>query len=108
MAARLPDARSEPERDAGLLYLLTVAAGRSRDDALLAEGMSILGWVEGGTRRPLSPSSAFGAARDTWAMLRRLGLLGDRDRWDEPESPPTPQARMLARAALLGRRDRAD
>jgi Plasmid pRiA4b ORF-3-like protein len=103
LAARLPDARSEPKRDAGLLYLLTVAAGRSRDDALLAKGMSILGWAEGGTRRPLSPVSAFGAARDTWAMLRRLGLLGDRDRWDEPESPPSPQARMLARAALLGR-----
>ena len=102
LAARLPDARSEPERDAGTLYLLTVAAGRSRDDALVAEGMSILGWAEAGSRRPLSPVSAFGAARDTWAMLRRLGLLGDRDRWDEPESRPTPQARMLARAALLG------
>jgi hypothetical protein len=104
LAGRLPDARSEPERDAGVLYLLTVAAGRSRDGGLLAEGMSVLGWAEGGgTRLPLSPSSAFSAARDTWAMFRRLGLLGKRDRWDEPEPPPTPQGRTLARAALLGR-----
>jgi hypothetical protein len=102
VAARLPDARSEPERDAGTLYLLTVAAGRSRDDALLAEGMSILGWAEGGSRRPLSPVSAFGAARDTWAVFRRLGLLGERDDWGKPQPPPPPQARMLARAALLG------
>jgi hypothetical protein len=103
LAARLPDARSEPERDAGTLYLLTVAAGRSRDDALLAEGMSILGWAEGGSRRPLSPVSAFGAARDTWAVFRRLGLLGERDDWGKPQPPPTPQGRMLARAALLER-----
>jgi hypothetical protein len=103
LAARLPDARSEPERDAGTLYLLTVAAGRPRDDALLAEGMSILGWAEGGTRRPLSPVSAFGAARDTWAVFRRLGLLGERDDWGKPQPPPTLQGRMLARAALLER-----
>jgi hypothetical protein len=51
----------------------------------------------------LSPSAAFGAARDTWAMFRRLGLLGSRIRWDAPEPPPTPQACTLARAALFGR-----
>jgi hypothetical protein len=103
LAGRLPDARSDAERDAGMLYLLTVAAGRSKDDGLLAEGMSVLGWAQGGTREPLSPTSAFIAARDTWAMFRRLGLLGKRDRWDEPEPPPTPQGRTLARAALIGR-----
>jgi Plasmid pRiA4b ORF-3-like protein len=103
LAQRLPDARSEPERHAGMLYLLTVAAGRALDDALLAEGMAILGWAERGTHQPLGPSSAFAAARDTWAMFRRLGLLGRRLRWDAPEPPPTPQARTLARAALLGR-----
>ena len=69
VAARLPDARSEPERHGGVLYLLTVAAGRALDDALLAEGMSILGWADGGTRRALSASSAFGAVRDTWATF---------------------------------------
>jgi hypothetical protein len=103
LAARLPDARSEPERDAGVLYLLTAAAGRWRDDVLLAEGMTILGWAERGTRQPLAPSSAFAAARDSWAMFRRLGLLGERDRWFGPEPPPSDRARTLARAALLGR-----
>jgi hypothetical protein len=55
-----------------------------------------------GSRQPLSSSSAFAAARDTWAMFDRLGLLGERDRWDAPEPPPSPQACTLARAALLG------
>lgn len=103
LADRLPDGRSEPERQAGVLYLLTIAAGRARDRELLAEGMTILGWAERGTRQRLSPSSAFAAARDTWALFDRLGLLGEGDRWDAPEPPPSPQARTLARAALLGR-----
>lgn len=104
LAARLPDGRSEPERQAGALYLLTVAAGRARDDTLLAEGMSILGWVDG-TRMPLSPTAAFGATRDTWAAFDRLGLLPRRARWDEPELPPSEAGIRLARAALLGRAD---
>lgn len=103
LAERMPDARSEPERDAGVLYLLTVAAGRTPDDALLATGMTILGWREIGTPLPVEPLSAFSAARDTWAMLVRLGLLGKRERWGEPKPPPTTQGRTFARAALLGR-----
>jgi hypothetical protein len=104
LAARLPDARSEPERQAGALYLLTVAAGRVPDNTLLAEGMSILGWVDG-ARMPLSPSAAFGAARDTWAAFDRLGLLPRRSRWDEPELPPSEAGIRLAQAALVGRTD---
>ena len=89
LAQRLPDARSEPQRHAGVLYLLTVAAGRACDDTLLAEGMTILGWAERGARQPLDPSSAFAAARDTWAMFRRLGLLEQQEAgWDLPEPPP--------------------
>jgi hypothetical protein len=107
LAQRLPDSRSEPQRHAGVLYLLTVAAGRACDDTLLAEGMTILGWAERGARQALDPSSAFAAARDTWAMFRRLGLLERRLRWDLPEPPPSPQARTLARAALIGRTDTA-
>jgi hypothetical protein len=102
LAERLPDARQEPHHHAGVLYLLTVAAGRALDDALLGQGMTILGWAQGETRRPLSPSAAFGAARDTWTMFDRLGLLPKRARWDQLEPAPTLQARMLARAALLG------
>lgn len=105
LADRLPDARQEPERDAGVLYLLTVAAGQAEDDALLAQGMTILGWASGETGRQLSPTSAFVAARDTWAVFDRLGLLPKHGRWQH--RPPTPQARTLARAALLGRDDAA-
>lgn len=65
--------------------------------------MTILGWAQGETRRPLSPSAAFGVARDTWAMFDRLGLVPKHARWDQPAPAPTPQARTLARAALLGR-----
>ncbi|MEP6695574.1 MAG: plasmid pRiA4b ORF-3 family protein, partial [Pseudonocardiales bacterium] len=56
LAARLPDARSEPERHAGVVYLLSVAAGRREDDLLLAEGMTILGWMERRRRRRLGPT----------------------------------------------------
>lgn len=102
LASRLPDATPEAERQAGVLYLLTVAAGRPLDHALLAEGMTILGWVAGDARQPLEPTDAFRAARDTWATLRRLGLLPER-RWDEPPLAPSEAAGRLARAALLGR-----
>jgi len=108
LAERLPVARSEAERDAGVLYLLTVAAGRSEDDALLADGMSILGWAPRGGHQPLSSAAAFAAARDTWVVFYRLGLLARRRRWDEPEPPPSSQARILARAALLGRTVRTE
>lgn len=59
LADHLPEGRSEPERQAGVLYLLTVAAGRTQDKALLAEGMSVLGWVQSEDYRTLDPDSAF-------------------------------------------------
>jgi hypothetical protein len=105
LAGVLPDARSEPQRHAGVLYLITVAAGLAENDAMLAEGMTILGWTERGTYHPLSPPAAFGAARDTWAMFRRLSLVPRTHRPEE--GVPTPAARRLARAALLGREQRA-
>ena len=104
LASRLPDARSEPERHAGILYLLIVAADRSLDDALLADGMTLLGWAQGPTRQSLSPTAAFAAARDTWAVFRRLDLLGVHP-WITRAAQAKPQARAFARAALLGRPD---
>ena len=101
LASALPDARSEPQRHAGVLYLITVAAGLAENDPMLAEGMTILGWTERGTYQPLRPLAAFGAARDTWAVFRRLGLVA-RGRRLEPVLPE-PAAVRLARAALLGR-----
>jgi hypothetical protein len=105
LASRLPDGRSKPERQAGVLYMLTAAAQRPLDDMLLAGGMTILGWAAGSAGMALSPSDAFWAARDTWAMFHRLGLIPKRDRWDEPEPPPSEAGGRLARAALLGRAD---
>lgn len=104
LASVLPDARSEPQRHAGVMYLITVAAGLAENDAMLAEGMTILGWSERGSYQALSPSAAFGAARDTWAVFRRLGLVPRTRRLED--GVPTPAARRLARAALLGREQR--
>lgn len=103
LAERLPDARSELERHAGVSYLLLVAAGRPHDDHMLAEALTALGWVDRTTRTPISDHDAFFAARDTWDMFRRLGVLPEHRSWDEPEPTPTDAAIRLARAALVGR-----
>lgn len=102
LATRLPDGRSDAERQAGILYLLTVAAGRPRDGELLATGMTILGWTTNRVE-PVSSTSAFTAAWHTWWVFRWLRLVPENKRWDEPEPPPTEQGRTFARAAILGR-----
>lgn len=107
LASRLPDGRSEPEWQAGALYLLTVAAGHPREPALLAQGMSILGWVGADSWSPLSPDDAFNAAMDTRLMFYRLGLLPLESYRGEPELPPLESGVRLARAALLGPADQS-
>jgi hypothetical protein len=97
IAAHLPLGRSEPERQAGLLWLLTVAASAARPDQLVADGMWLLGWAQGRTGSPLDRYQALGARRDTSAVFDRLGLLGSRR---ELEDLPTEAAVDLARAAL--------
>ncbi|MFP5371452.1 MAG: IS1096 element passenger TnpR family protein [Actinomycetes bacterium] len=98
LAARLPLARDEADRVAGVLWLLAVAAGRRRPEDVVAEGLTALGWVTG-SGRPLDRSTAFLAVRDTtWAVFDRLGVLGARRDRDEA---PTLSAVALARAALL-------
>lgn len=102
LAERLPDARSEAERHGGIAYLLFTAAGRPRDDDLLVEALTMLGWRQR-SGEPLTDIGAFGAARNTWALFCRLGLVPDKHRWDDPEPAPTAAAVRLARAALIGR-----
>ncbi|CCG04337.1 plasmid pRiA4b ORF-3 family protein [Blastococcus saxobsidens] len=98
IAAQLPTGRNGSDRTAGLLWLLGVAAGRAHPEDAVAAGMTVLGWVSGGTGRPLDRHTAFLAVRDTtWTVFERLGLLGKRYR----DEPPTPSAVALARAALL-------
>jgi hypothetical protein len=98
LAARLPLARDEADRVAGLLWLLAVAAGRRHPEDAVAEGLTALGWGTG-SGRPLDRTTAFLAVRDTaWAVFDRLGVLGT---WRDRDEPPTPSAVALARAALL-------
>jgi hypothetical protein len=102
LASVLPAGRSEPQRQAGILFMLTVAAGRPEDNELLADGMSILGWSVDGIQS-VDPISAFRAARDTWWLFHWLRLAPEPTRWDAPKPAPTEQGRTFARAALLGR-----
>ncbi len=102
IASRLPDARTDAERDAGVIHLLTVAAARPTDQDLLAEGMAVLGWAAALTREPMAPIDAFRTARDTWAVFRRLGLISKTGGWFNTELSPSPAGVRLARAALLG------
>ena len=106
LADRLPDGRAQPARQAGVLHLLTVAAQHPQDDALLADGMSILGWVQRDGWQTLTPNEAYAAARDTWMTFDRLGLL-PHTRWDNPRPRPSDAAVALARAALVGRAEPA-
>lgn len=103
IASRLPDARRDAERDAGLLLLLAVASGIPLDiesmNDLLRRGMAALGWQDGRSGRPLDEWEAFAAARDTWTCLRRLGVIPDH-RYGDPPVRPTLAGIALARAAL--------
>nr|WP_199522271.1 plasmid pRiA4b ORF-3 family protein [Geodermatophilus sp. LHW52908] len=99
VAERLPLARGEVERDAGLLYLLAVAAGRSRTETLVAECLAALGLVDEVTGRPPEEVDAIALTRDTSAVLDRMGLL-EGPRYGEKR--PGAGAVQLARAALLG------
>src|SRR4051812_18056460 len=100
LADRLPPARTEVERLAGVLFLLAVAVARPRPHAVVAEGLTALGVVDAATGHPPDESDAFGLARDTWAVFRQLGLLPRRPRDD---AAPGPAAVQFARAALRGR-----
>src|SRR3954471_10145809 len=97
LAGSLPLARAEVEREAGVLFLLAVAAGRPRPHAVVAEGLGALGLVDTATGRPPTEQDALDLARDTWAVFRQLGLIPRRSGDD---APTTAGAVQLARAAL--------
>jgi Plasmid pRiA4b ORF-3-like protein len=95
----LPFGRSDAERQAGLLWLLALAGGTAEADALVAQGLWVLGWADGRTGRPLARDQAFSAYRDTWVVFDRLGVLGND--WRSNRQPPAQAAIDLARTALL-------
>jgi hypothetical protein len=105
VASRLPEARDEAERDAGLLLLLAVASATPLDvgsaGELLRQGLMALGWREAKSRRPLDGWQAFEAARSTWECLRRLGAIPGND-YGGPAPAPGPAGIAIARAALRG------
>lgn len=103
LASRLPEGRTDAEKDAGVLLLLAVAAGTPLNwqvkNDLLRRGMAALGWQVAGSGRPLEEWEAFEAARDTWTMLGRVGALPDAT-YRVELSPPPPAGVAFARAAL--------
>lgn len=103
LADRLPDARNDAERDAGLLLLLALASKTPLDQAaagdLLRRGMAALGWHDARTTLPLDEWQAFEAGRGTWECLWRLGAVGE-PAPGQPPLPPAPAGVALARAAL--------
>jgi hypothetical protein len=97
IASRLPLGRDEPERAAGVLWLLAVAARRPDVDETVAQGMWALGWATG-DGRPLDRYETFSLVRDTWVVLDRLGFFPDRD---GRRQAPTEFAAGVARAVLV-------
>jgi hypothetical protein len=105
LAAALPDASAEIERDAGTMLLLAVGAGLplTWDSArkVVTDGLAAAGWHISGTGEPLNEWQAFEAARDTWTILEQLAALA-RPRYGDPPAVPTPSAVTFARASLRG------
>ena len=99
VAERLPLARNEAERIAGLLYQLAVAAERSRPEAHVAEGLGGLGLVDRATGRPPDEMDAVALTRDTSAVFDELGLMEGRRCTERRLGAGAVE---LARAALLG------
>ena len=97
IASRLPVGSRDVELQAGILWLLAVAAKRSDPEQVVALGLRALGWRrrDGG---PPDATDARALVRDTWTVFDRLGLLPrSRRRTGDPGA-----AAALARAALLG------
>lgn len=100
LAERLPGRRDDAEHDAGLLFLLAVAAGEPGDDraALVGGLLEGTGWRHA-DRTSLNDMTVSRLVWPTWMVLRRLGALvrtGGALTSDEP----TPEGRAVARAAL--------
>ncbi len=119
LAARLPVARNDPERDAGLLYLLTVAAARPEPGELVAAGLSVLGWSEGGTGQPPTAGHALELAQPTRRCSTASGCSGAgagpipsrrrrprRSRWPAPRCSPRPTSSLRRPPSLARRRRR--
>ena len=100
LADRLPNAQDEPAIDAGILFMLLIAAGRPYAEATVAEGMTLLGWVFADGEQ-ITGESVHYATFETRALFRRLNLYVAKSHWAAPDVP-SGEGRRLARAALVG------
>ncbi|HTX94699.1 MAG TPA: plasmid pRiA4b ORF-3 family protein [Mycobacterium sp.] len=99
LAERMPlTSKDVCEEQAGLLFLIAVAAGENDPDGLVADMLDAIGWMHR-DRTPITRSSAGRIAWDTRDVMRRLRLLAQDSRVVEPERV-TPQAVAFARAAV--------
>jgi hypothetical protein len=92
--------RQDSSHAAGLLYLLTVAAGASDNaEGLIASLLAALGWrhLDGSAVSPMTVSRQLW---DTRAVLRRLGVFSAGEEPRHRGQEPTPDGRRFARAAL--------
>jgi hypothetical protein len=100
LAERMPASSNDRcERQAGLLYLLAVAAEDADPDGVVVDLLGAIGWMNGdGT--PLSRSTASRAAWDTKDVLQRLRMLECGLRAVDRRERVTPGAVAFARAAV--------
>ncbi len=93
-------AKRRHEQQAGLLYLVAVAAGAQTDgiDHAVAQYLAALGWVMSGG----GPCTAADAARAAYPVKDTLDSLGLR-RWQGGSQHLAPEAIAFARAALQDR-----
>jgi predicted DNA-binding transcriptional regulator AlpA len=99
LAERMPlTSKDLCEEQAGLLFLIAVAAGENDPDGFVADMLDAIGWKHRDRTR-ITTSSATHITRNTRDVLRRLRLLAPDSRVAKPERV-TPQAVAFARAAV--------
>ncbi len=99
LAERMPlTSKDLCEEQAGLLFLIAVAAGENDPDGFVADMLDAIGRKHR-DRTPITTSSAAHITRNTRDVLRRLRLLAPDSRVAKPERV-TPQAVAFARAAV--------
>lgn len=100
LAERMPALSNDRcERQAGLLYLLGVAADDADPDGVAVDLLGAIGWMNGGGA-PLSRSIASRAAWGTKDVLQRLRILDCGLRAVDRRERVTPGAVVFARAAV--------
>lgn len=98
LAERMPLRSADPfESQASMLFLMAVAGGLVDElDAAVAHILGSVGWMlSDGT----PPARAFGAASDTYEVLRRIGAIAGEHYFPRSDAPAT-EGVLFARAAL--------